>query len=260
MRLLLAALALATVVSAWAIWLRPHLPAAERGRRIAERAGCFACHGAEGGRGSANPGRKDRTVPTWESDLMMFAEDEQEVREWIRDGVPSERARSRSWQADRDSGALRMPAFGRRLRRGQIEDLVVFVRAVAGEPAPEEASALRGRERAEALGCTGCHGPGGRFARPNPGSLKGYVPSWDGRDFVELVRGRREFDQWVTDGISRRFAAAPLARFFLERAHLRMPAYRRFLRAGDLDTLWAYVSWVRGSPTARARGDSPASR
>jgi len=37
--------------------------------------------------------------------------------------------------ADRDSGALHMPAFGRRLSRAQIEDLVVFVRAVGGEPA-----------------------------------------------------------------------------------------------------------------------------
>lgn len=160
MRPLLVAVALACALVAWGVWLRPRLPAAERGRRIAERAGCFACHGAEGTRGSANPGRKDATVPNWEGDLMMFAEDEDEVREWIRDGVPAERGRSRSWQAERDSGALRMPAFGRRLSRGQIEDLVVFVRAVSGEPAPEEAVARRGSERAQALGCTGCHGPG----------------------------------------------------------------------------------------------------
>lgn len=241
------AAALACALVAWGVWLRPRLPPAERGRRLAARAGCFACHGAEGTRGSPNPGRKDATVPTWEGDLMMFAEDETEVREWIRDGVPAERGRSRSWQADRDSGALRMPAFGRRLSRGQIEDLVVFVRAVGGEPAPSEWMPRRGSERAQALGCTGCHGPGGRFARPNPGSLKGYIPSWDGGDLPELVRDRSEFDQWVEEGMSRRFAADPLARFFLGRATVRMPAYRRFLRPGDLDTLWAYVQWLRTS-------------
>lgn len=245
MRFLAVAIALVAAVLAWAVWLRPRLPAPERGRRLAERVGCFACHGAEGMRGAANPGRRDGSVPTWEGDLMMFAEDEQEVREWIRDGVPAERAKSRTWQAERDSGALRMPAFGRRLSGQEIEDLVACVRALAGEPAPEDVIALRGRARAEALGCTGCHGPGGRFARPNPGSLKGYVPSWDGDDFAELVRDRAEFDQWVTDGISRRLEANPLARYLLRRARLRMPAYRRFLRPGDLDTLWAYVRWLR---------------
>ena len=254
MRLLFAVVALACVLVATGVWLRPRLPAAERGRRIAERAGCFACHGAEGSRGTANPGRKDASVPTWEGDLMMFAEDEDEVREWIRDGVPAERGRSRTWQAERDSGALRMPAFGRRLSRAQIEDLVVFVRAVGGEPAPAEVAARRGGERARELGCAGCHGPGGRFARPNPGSFKGYVPPWDGADFSELVRGRAEFDQWVEEGMSRRFARDPLARFFLDRATMRMPAYRRFLRPGDLDSLWAYMRWLRGAtPAAGAR-------
>lgn len=48
--------------------------------------------------------------------------------------------------------------------------------------------------------------------------------------------------------MSRRFARDPLARFFLDRATMRMPAYRRFLRPGDLDTLWAYVRWLRTSP------------
>lgn len=248
MRFLPLAIVPVAALLAWSIWLRPRLPAAERGRRLAENVGCFACHGAEGARGTANPGRRDRSVPTWEGDLMMFADGEQEVREWIRDGVPAERGRSLSWRAQRDSGTLRMPAFGRRLTRGQIEDLVDCVRALAGEPAPEDPSAQRGRERAETLGCTGCHGAGGHFARPNPGSLKGYVPSWDGADFAELVRDRAEFDQWVTDGISRRFAANAMAQFFLRRASLRMPAYRRILRAGDLDTLWAYMRWLRSVP------------
>jgi len=248
MRFVPLVLVLVAGVLAWSMWLRPRLPAAERGRRLAEKVGCFACHGAEGGRGTANPGRRDRSVPTWDGDLMMFADGEQDVREWIRDGRPAERARSRSWQAQRDSGALRMPAFGRRLTRAQIDDLVACVRALAGEPGPQTPRPQRGLERAEALGCTGCHGAGGRFARPNSGSLKGYVPSWDGTDFAELVRDRGEFDQWVTDGVSRRFAANPMAQFFLRRASLRMPAYRRFLGAGDLDTLWAYVRWLRSVP------------
>jgi len=104
-----------------------------------------------------------------------------------------------------------------------------------------------GRDRAEALGCIGCHGTGGRYARPNPGSLKGYVPPWDGADFAELVGGKAEFTEWVERGVSRRFDSNPVARFFLKRAPVKMPAYRSHLAPGDVDALWAYVVWLRRS-------------
>ena len=227
---------------------RPHLPAAERGRRIAEREGCFTCHGPGGTRGAGNPGRADRTVPTFEGDEMMYAKNDEDLREWIRDGVSRAKDASQSYQADRARGTLRMPAFGRRLSRHQIDDLVSYVNAMAGNPDPDDSLASAGLDRAGKLGCTGCHGPGGRLAAANPGSLKGYVPSWDGADFPELVGGRKEFGEWVRDGISARFRANPAARFFLRRALLHMPAYRSHLAPGDEDALWAYVTWLRSTP------------
>lgn len=246
MRLRWIALALALVAGAAAVLaFRPQLPAAERGRRLAERSGCFACHGPEGSGGTANPGRVERKVPDYEGDVMMFAEDPVEIREWIRDGVTAKRAASRTWREQRERGTLRMPAFGRRLSARQIDDLVAFVEAMSGTPEPPDSLARSGLARAGALGCTGCHGPGGRLARPNPGSFKGYVPSWDGRDFPELVRDRTEFGEWVDNGVSRRFERLPLARFFLDRATLRMPAYGRRLAPGDRDALWAYIGWLR---------------
>src|SRR5262245_46989281 len=180
MRRLIVGVLVLGVVGAMALgWtMRPRLPAAERGRRLAERTGCFGCHGPEGSRGTANPGRADKTVPTFEGDLMMFAHGADDVRAWIRDGRTETKAKSRTWREEREKGTLKMPAFGRRLERRQIEDLVAFVLATAGEPEPDDSLALQGRDRTEALGCVGCHGPGGRFARPNPRSLKGYVPSW----------------------------------------------------------------------------------
>lgn len=243
-------IALGGTVSWWVA--RPRLPAAERGRRLAEREGCFACHGAGGIRGASNPGRKDLTVPTFEGDVMMFAESAEEIREWIRDGVTRKRRNSRTWRTERERGALKMPAFGSRLSERQREDLVAYVMAAAGMPEPEDSLVARGRERADALGCVGCHGAGGRLALRNPGSLKGYVPSWDGADFAEMVADRTEFDQWVEHGVSRRFERSPLARHFLDRAALRMPAYRDHLAPGDLDALWAYVRWLRSAPEAKA--------
>jgi mono/diheme cytochrome c family protein len=225
--------------------LRPGPTPAERGRRLAERTGCFACHGPEGHGGVANPGRADRTVPDFGGDLMMFAKNRDEVREWIEDGVTAAKAGSVTWREERNRGALRMPAFEHRLSAAQIEDLVAYVEAVAGRPEPTDSLALLGFARARALGCAGCHGAGGRLERPNPGSLRGYVPSWDGPDFPELVRSRAELGEWVERGISRRFEANATARFFLRRAVLKMPAFQRHLEPGDKDALWAYIEWLR---------------
>lgn len=256
MRRVIVAAAVAVVLGSIALgWtMRPRLPAAERGRRLAGQTGCFGCHGPEGTHGTANPGRTDRTVPDFTGDVMMYADSAAAIREWIRDGVTPKRAASMTWREQRERGTLRMPAFKRRLSASQIEDLVAFV-GVMSAAEPADPVAARGRAKAEALGCFGCHGPDGGLARPNPGSLKGYVPSWDGADFPELVRDRAEFGQWVERGVSERFDRNPFARFFLRRAVLRMPAFERHLKPGDVDTLWRYVQWVRTPGRAVKRGD-----
>jgi mono/diheme cytochrome c family protein len=204
-------------------------------------------------RGTANPGRTDRTVPNFRDDVMMFAEDPQDVREWIRDGVSSKKRESKTWQQQKALGTIRMPAFGRRLSRGQIDDLVEFVLVSSGSVAPEDSLARAGLERTRALGCDGCHGPGGRYARPNPGSVRGYVPSWDGSDFPDLVRGRAEFEEWVNHGVTRRFASNPVAMWFLRRAPVHMPKFENHLQPGDMDALWAYVTWLRTAPPDSSR-------
>lgn len=236
------------IIAAVAVFVRPRLTAVERGRRVAEANGCFACHGPEGVRGVPNAGRAEGRVPDFEGSLMMYAETAEEIRQWIRDGGTKSRRESKSWQEDRRKGALRMPAYGARLSRGQLEDLVAFVLATAGLPAPTDSLAVLGRDRAHALGCIGCHGVGGRLSRPNRGSLKGYVPPWDGPDFPELVRDRTEFGEWVEDGVSQRFRHNSLAQFFLRRAALKMPAYRTHVEKTDVDAIWAYVRWLRSNP------------
>ncbi len=246
---LIAVLAAAAVV-VWFTDLRPRLPAAERGRRLAERTGCFGCHGPGGTGGVPNAGRTDGDVPGFGGEVMMFAEGPGQIREWITHGVTAAKAGSASWKEQRDRGVLVMPAFGDRLTAEEIDDLTAMVMAMTGWPAPGDSLAAAGRARARELGCFGCHGPGGRFARPNPGSLKGYVPPWDGEDFEDLVRDRADFDQWVEGGIAERLAGNLLARHFLDRAALRMPAFRDHLRSGDLDALWAYVRWLHTDAAA----------
>jgi mono/diheme cytochrome c family protein len=255
-RVVLIAVAVAAIAAALGAGLynqvRPKLTAPERGRRLAEATGCFGCHGPEGTHGTPNVGRSEQTVPDWQGSLMMYADNEEDVREWIRDGVTKSRRASASWQAARKSGALHMPDFGDRLSAAQIEDLVAFVMASAGRPEPTDSTALAGRDRAETLGCTGCHGVGGRLGRPNHGSFKGYVPPWDGADFPELVNSKDEFRQWVEHGVSDRFQKNALAEYFLRRADLHMPRFEKHLEPGDVNLLWAYVQWLRSPHTAAA--------
>ena len=234
-----------------AVVRRPHMPPAERGRRLADRTGCFGCHGPGGLRGANNPGRIDKSVPNFVDDVMMYAKTPEEIHEWIHNGVTYKKAASTTWRAERDRGVLKMPAFKGRMSERDMDDLVAYVMAASGMPEPDGSLSVHGLERAEGLGCVGCHGPGGRLARSNPGSLKGYVPSWDGADFHELVPDSSEFRQWVERGVSRRFEANPFATFFLRRAVLKMPAYEKHLDPNDVPALWAYVTWLRSEALRR---------
>ena len=247
---LLVVVALAIAGVGWEWFTRPALPAAERGRRLAESQGCFTCHGPAGRKGTPDPGRKTESAPTFAGDLMMYASNASEVREWILDGSTVGKRASETWRARREAAVLRMPAFRGKLTGRQVDDLTAYVMLVSSSPEPGDSLALAGRDRVASLGCAGCHGPGGRLAPPNPGSLKGYVPSWEGPDFPELVRDEAEFRDWVRHGISARFRDLPPARFFLERANLKMPAYEKHLKPGDLEALWAYVRWLR-SPASK---------
>ena len=67
------------------------------------------------------PGRADKSVPTFEGDLMMFAKSREEIREWIRDGSTAAKRRSETWRRDRERGALRMPAFEKHLMPGDVD-------------------------------------------------------------------------------------------------------------------------------------------
>jgi len=107
---------------------------------------------------------------------------------------------------------------------------------------PEDPAARKGHAVAERLGCFRCHGPGGRGAGSNPGSLKGYIPPWDGRDFAELVVDKRELREWILGGRPQRLQMNAVARFFLDRQAIRMPAFRGQITEEELLAL--VKSWM----------------
>jgi len=230
------------VLSLRSYWQRTAAAApVQRGRRLAERLGCFGCHGPGGAGGVANPGPKEAsTVPAWnDGTYMMYSDTEADVRAWIADGhAPGTKP---------PQGLLQMPAYKTRLTAAEIDDVTAYVLTVM-QFAQLDGQAAAGQDAAKRLGCFGCHGPEGRGLVLNPGSLKGYTPPWDGADYAELVQSPAEFKQWVRNGITDRFRANPAARHFVEGEVVRMPAYADKASDADLEALQAYIAWVRSHP------------
>jgi mono/diheme cytochrome c family protein len=96
-----------------------------------------------------------------------------------------------------------------------------------------------------AYGCFNCHGPQGRGSMPNVRAFKGYIPAWDGADFTELAQDDGEIREWILDGGARRLVANPVARWFLERQPIKMPAYRGHIEDAEVERLIEYIRWVR---------------
>jgi mono/diheme cytochrome c family protein len=214
----------------------------QRGRLLAEKMGCFGCHGPGGGQPIPNEGARDGEVPAWTGGTWAaWNRDEDDVRSWILKGRTSRRGP--------DAGALiPMPPYENRLTPKETDALVAYVLAVSNFGRMTDAAAAAGREVAYRLGCFGCHGDEGRGLVMNPGSFKGYIPPWDGDDYPELVRDDTELRQWVRDGICERLHENPAARRILEAQTIAMPAYRTIVSDDDLKAIAAYIAWVRAHP------------
>ena len=249
-RLLLASIVLLPTtglgVASW--WRSNDVGPAQRGARLAAEFGCLGCHGPGGPLADPDGTLGVGTVPSFDhDDVKSYAKSEAEIREWIRDGKPRRLAEAEGYEPD---PVMRMPAWGERLSPQEIEDLVAYVRAVSGlDPVPEPAAS--GRVAAARLGCFACHGPQGRFDTPNPGSLKGHVPSWTGRDFADLARDDGEIREWIRDGSPRRLRDNPLAAFFLRRQAIRMPAFGHRVSDEDMERIVAYIRWLRSAGTTQ---------
>lgn len=220
----------------------PRETALMRGLVLADELGCFGCHGPEGGGGHPNPSSPLEEVPPLKAgaSLAFFVRNEGEIREWILHGRPARVEAS----APRP-GLIRMPAYAGFVTDAQVDDLVACVQYLSARPRPATPAAEQGLATAERLGCFACHGPGGRGGLANPGSFKGYIPPWDGEDFAELVADDEELRQWIRAGAIERFNANPLARFFLARQAIQMPAYEGLASAQEVEALVAYIHWLR---------------
>jgi mono/diheme cytochrome c family protein len=215
-------------------WRTANIGPVQRGADLAVALGCLGCHASS----SVSP-----LLPRSLAELGDV--DPATMREWILDGMPARVRQDPDARKALEAGAIRMPAWRARLSHSDVNDLVAYTRAVAGADVPEDPVAHNGQLVAERLGCFGCHGPAGRGAGRNPGSLKGYIPPWDGEDFAELVVHNSELREWILDGRPQRLESNPIARFFLNRQAIRMPSFRGRITEPELQALEAYIGWLR---------------
>ena len=64
-------------------------------------------------------------------------------------------------------------------------------------------------------------------------------------DFAELVADDGVLTEWILAGRPQRLQTNALARFFLDRQAIRMPAFRGQITQEELWALEAYIGWLR---------------
>jgi mono/diheme cytochrome c family protein len=218
---------------------------AARGRRLAAQLGCFSCHGPGGRGGVPNLGSQWETVPSFhEGAPMMFVGSDDDIRAYILDGAPAAKRQRKSYQEEMDGQAIHMPAYRDWISTADVDDLVAMVRAASDLLDPPDELAKRGAEVVRKSGCFTCHGDFGTGGVSNPGSFKGYIPSFLSTDFHELVRSEAELRGWIREGSIPRLRDDPLAGFFLRRQRIQMPAFGKFLSDQEVEAAAAYVKWL----------------
>lgn len=214
-----------------------------RGERIASKLGCFNCHGAGGAGGIANPGA-EAGIPGWSAAAAEArGVKPADLESWVLDAKPA----TPPAEASTEEPLVAMPAYRGMLKPAELSALLAYLRAKYEFDAPPEsaADARAGYRAARDAGCFGCHGPSGRGLAPNPRSLAGYIPAWEGPVYADLVKDDAELDEWIRTGKSERLMKNPVARRFLTRQKIEMPPYDGTLEDEQIERIKDYIRWMR---------------
>jgi mono/diheme cytochrome c family protein len=250
---------------------QPEHSPVSRGAKLADQAGCFACHG----RGEEEPrfnlrqaapgqwrGKSNPTLGAGEITKAAVLVD------WITHGVVADEAEQHKQLF------IRMPAYQDRLTPAEIEDIAAWILTEglkaqvdpsakvepvpAGQALTADQLLIRGDLLARRHGCYQCHGELGQGGIANPDSFKGYIPGFQGQDFLKLTANgdRAEIMHWIEHGRGRAVESGVLggvAKKYLNRQAIPMPGYRDYLTAAEKELLADYVLLVNKSGPLSAR-------
>lgn len=247
---------------------KPESSPVSRGAVLATAAGCAACHGSSIDDPRANFRLSDSgwqptgIAPIWEEEHSA-----ESIITWVTHGVPdSKRARHQDL-------LMQMPAYGDdgHFNAAEIKDIAAWALAVGikgfqgydniDEDMPDltadEVAALEegelvllGDRLSRQVGCYQCHGELGQGRIDNPASFKGYIPGFQGDDFLKLTAGGDpvEIRHWIEHGRGRAIESGllgGLAQNYFDAQAIPMPGYAEILRPAEIDLLVAYVQWLQ---------------
>ena len=261
----------------WKYETAPESSPVTRGAQLAHASGCYACHGTSVDDPRANYRLRDEN---WRStDIAPIWEEEHSAKSivtWVTHGVPEKK------RASHQQFLLQMPAYGDDgyLTPAEIDDIAAWALAVGlkgfqgydnlEEDMPElevadvaaleeEALITLGDRLSRQSGCYQCHGDLGQGGAENFASFKGYIPGFQGRDFLKLTDNGQsdEIRHWIEHGRGRAIESGLLggiAKHFVDAQAIPMPAYQGVLSDGEIELLVAYLQWLnrQGPLTATA--------
>lgn len=235
---------------------QPEESPVSRGAILAVSAGCFACHGRGDGEKRFNLRQTSadkwtaKTNPTfWDAEITKV----DKLVEWIANGVTADEVEKHK------KLFIRMPAYKDRLKPDEIEAIAAWILAEGlkftqgvgptAKPVVEtnqfpagDLLLVQGDRLSRKHGCYQCHGELGQGGGPNPGSFKGYIPGFFGRDFLKLTANgdRAEILHWIDHGRGQAIEsglAGKLTKRYFEGQAIPMPGYRDQLTAHEKELL-----------------------
>jgi mono/diheme cytochrome c family protein len=251
---------------------QPEYSPVSRGAKLVDTAGCLACHGRGDGEKRFNLRlRADKWAPKnnptfWDGEITKV----DRLVEWIANGVVAD-------EVDKHKKLfIQMPAYKDRLKPDEIEAIAAWILAEglkitqgtgpeakpvtlpASTPLSPDQLLVTGDRLSRRFGCYQCHGELGQGGGPNPGSFKGYIPGFYGRDFLKLTANgdRNEVLHWIDHGRGlaiERGLLGSLAQKYLSRQATPMPAYREQLTAPEKELLADYLLLLNKSGPLPAR-------
>ena len=109
----------------------PEDAAAREGYAVAQRLGCFGCHGPGGRGASRNPGSFTGYIPPWDGpDFAELVTNGVELKEWILAGRPQRLQANPTARFFLDRQAIRMPAFRGKVTDEELRALESYIRGV----------------------------------------------------------------------------------------------------------------------------------
>ncbi len=172
-----------------ATWSRPIPEEAGRGRLVAEKNGCFGCHGPNGQGGFKNLGSFKGYIPPWDSaDYHELVENDFELATWISNGQIPRFAKNPAANFFFDRMIIKMPQFKEAIHSNDFKDLMAYVSWIANpkregkvdwveKTIPTHLSRVEyGRWLYKQSGCVSCHGPEGKGGVPNLNYVSKAVP------------------------------------------------------------------------------------